>query len=108
MIRPEIPFLVLEHVGVRYYRQRRFFRQEEFWALKDISLTVHHGEVLGVIGGNGAGKTTLLQVLAGILQPDRGKMERMPAHVSLLSIQVGFVNHLTGRENAILSGMLLG
>src|SRR5690606_30432666 len=66
------------------------------------------GETLGIIGRNGAGKSTLLKVLAGILDPDKGTIQRAPGRASLLSLQVGFLPHLTGRENAILSSMLLG
>jgi lipopolysaccharide transport system ATP-binding protein len=69
---------------------------------------VHPGETVGVIGRNAAGKTTLLKVLAGIIAPDRGSVSRADINVSLLSLQVGFVPHLSGRENAILSGILLG
>ena len=85
-----------------------FFRQEKFWAINDVSFNVYHGETLGVIGRNGAGKSSLLRVLAGIVNPDIGKVVNHGVTASLLSLQVGFVNHLTGRENAILSGMMLG
>ncbi len=78
------------------------------WALDDVSMRVEKGETLGVIGRNGAGKSTLLRVLAGIIDPDRGHVARAPVRASLLSLQVGFLNHLSGKENAMLSGMLLG
>jgi lipopolysaccharide transport system ATP-binding protein len=80
----------------------------EFWALEDVSLTVNRGETLGVIGRNGAGKSTLLRLLAGIIRPDRGIVENLGYQSTLLSLQVGFVDYLSGRENVILSGMLLG
>jgi lipopolysaccharide transport system ATP-binding protein len=103
------PLISMRHVGVRYdFHYGLLHRRRPFWALKDISLDVHHGEVLGVVGRNGAGKTTLLQVMAGILRPDRGSITSNGCQPLLLSLQVGFVQHLTGRENAILSGMLLG
>jgi lipopolysaccharide transport system ATP-binding protein len=77
--------------------------------LRGVSFDVHAGETLGVVGRNGAGKTTLLRLLAGILGPDRGIIERAAGvRASLLSLQVGFLPQLTGRENATLSGMLLG
>lgn len=98
----------VENVGVAYRRKAGFFQQEKFWAIKDVSFDVYHGETLGVIGRNGAGKSSLLRVLAGIVNPDKGKVVNHGVTASLLSLQVGFVNHLTGRENAVLSGMMLG
>ncbi|HID45301.1 MAG TPA: ABC transporter ATP-binding protein [Chromatiaceae bacterium] len=100
--------LSLEGVGVAYRRGRSGRSGELYWALKDISLELKHGETLGVIGRNGVGKTTLLKVIAGIIAPDRGEIRNAGVSASLLSLQVGFVPLLTGRENAILSGMLLG
>lgn len=83
--------------------------QPKFWALKDISFDIFHGETLGVIGRNGVGKSTLLCLIAGIIDPDMGTVFRAEnCHASLLSLQVGFVPQLTGRENAVLSGILLG
>lgn len=79
-----------------------------FWALKDVSFDVYHGETLGVIGRNGVGKSTLLKIMAGIISPDRGRMMNLVGRASLLSLQVGFIAHLTGRENAMMSAMLLG
>lgn len=63
---------------------------------------------MGVIGHNGAGKSTLLKLLGGIIVPDRGRLDNNGATVSLLTLQLGFVPYLSGRENALLSGMLLG
>ncbi len=102
------PVLALDKVGVAYRRGRSLRGGELYWALKDISLELKHGETLGVIGRNGVGKTTLLKVIAGIIAPDRGEIRNAGVSASLLSLQVGFVPLLTGRENAILSGMLLG
>lgn len=98
------PVLALEHVGVAYRRRGG----ERYWALRDVSLALHRGETLGVVGRNGVGKTSLLKVIAGIIDPDRGRIHNTGVNASLLSLQVGFVPLLTGRENAILSGMLLG
>ncbi|MCB0445941.1 MAG: ABC transporter ATP-binding protein [Gelidibacter sp.] len=100
--------LSLRNVGTFYWRQAGYLRKERFWALKDISFELHHGESLGVIGRNGAGKSTLLQILAGILRPDRGKLVNYGVQLALLSLQIGFVPYLTGRQNALLSGMLIG
>lgn len=98
----------VENVGVAYRRKSGLFRHEKFWALTDVSFSVYNGETLGVIGRNGAGKSSILRVLAGIVQPDKGSVTHYNVTASLLSLQVGFVNHLTGKENAILSGMMLG
>lgn len=98
----------VKNIGVAYQRRAGFFRKEEFWALKDVSFDVFHGETLGVIGRNGVGKSTLLRLLAGIISPDEGKVINHGVNASLLSLQVGFIQHLTGRENAILGGMMLG
>ena len=84
-------------------------RQTPFWALEDVTLEIYRGETVGVIGRNGVGKSTLLRLLAGIVSPDRGTIRfEIPCHTSLLSLQVGFIPQLTGWENAVLSGMLLG
>ena len=83
-------------------------RQETFWALKDVSLEVKEGEVLGLIGRNGAGKTTLLKILSRITRPTTGHAE-IRGHVrSLLEVGTGFHGELTGRENTYFSGSLLG
>jgi len=101
--------LSLKNIGVSYRRRVGLHRQPPFWALEDVSLEIYRGETLGVIGRNGVGKSTLLRLLAGIIKPDRGTIHLdTPCHISLLSLQVGFLPQLTGRENAVLSGMLLG
>ncbi|MCM1497019.1 MAG: ABC transporter ATP-binding protein [Clostridium sp.] len=81
---------------------------EEFQAVKDVSFSVTKGEILGIIGKNGSGKSTMLKALAGIFCPDSGSIDLKGHTVSLLSIGVGFQNEVTGRENILLSGMLLG
>ncbi len=83
-------------------------REEIFWALKDVSLEVHEGEVLGLIGRNGAGKTTLLKILSRITRPTTGWAEIHGRVGSLLEVGTGFHPELTGRENTFLSGAILG
>src|SRR5262252_3052541 len=83
-------------------------QQEIFWALRDVSLEVREGEVLGLIGRNGAGKTTLLKVLSRITQPTAGWAEIHGRVGSLLEVGTGFHPELTGRENTFLSGAILG
>lgn len=79
-----------------------------FWALKDVSLDVRQGEVLGLIGRNGAGKTTLLKVLSRITRPTTGWADIFGRVGSLLEVGTGFHPELTGRENTYLSGAILG
>ena len=83
-------------------------RFEAFWALRDVSLEVHEGEILGVVGRNGAGKTTLLKVLSRITRPTTGWAEIHGRVRSLLEVGTGFHGELTGRENTYLSGTILG
>jgi len=83
-------------------------KEETFWALKDVSLKVKEGEVLGLIGRNGAGKTTLLKILSRITKPTTGWAEIHGRVGSLLEVGTGFHPELTGRENAFLSGAILG
>ncbi len=86
----------------------RRVKDETFWALKDVSLEVREGEVLGLIGRNGAGKTTLLKILSRITRPTTGWAEIHGRVGSLLEVGTGFHPELTGRENTFLSGAILG
>ena len=78
------------------------------WALKDISLSVEQGEVLGIIGANGAGKSTLLKILSKITYPTEGKAIIRGKSSALLEVGAGFHPEFTGRENIYLNGTLLG
>ena len=95
-------------VGVCYRRKSGFLRRQRTWALERICLDVRRGETLGLIGRNGAGKSTLMRVMAGIVSPDRGHLEMAEISAALNALNVGLVRSLTGRENAQLSGILLG
>ena len=83
-------------------------KADVFAAVKHVSFNVEKGEILGIIGKNGSGKSTMLKALAGIFSPDSGTIDTKDYSVSLLSIGVGFQKELSGRENILLSGMLLG
>jgi lipopolysaccharide transport system ATP-binding protein len=83
-------------------------RQDEFWAIDDVSFEVRRGECLGLIGHNGAGKTTLLRMLNGLIKPDHGSIT-IRGHVgALIALGAGFNPILTGRENIYVNGGVLG
>jgi lipopolysaccharide transport system ATP-binding protein len=83
-------------------------RNNRFEALKDISFKVRKGETLGIIGRNGAGKSTILGLIAGVLKPSSGKIIVNGRILPLLELGGGFHHELTGRENIMLNGVLLG
>ena len=77
-------------------------------ALHGITFSVPKGRIVGIVGKNGSGKSTLLRTIAGIFAPDEGSIDLHGNSISLLAIGVGFQKKLTGRENIMLSGLLLG
>jgi len=81
---------------------------QDFWALKDISFDVDHGESVGIIGRNGAGKSTLLKILSRITRPSKGQVVLYERVNSLLEIGTGFNTELSGRDNIYLNGSFLG
>jgi lipopolysaccharide transport system ATP-binding protein len=119
-----MPGIVIQGAGKRYKRQtairpytfqeavlqgfRGLRSQETFWALHDVSLTVAAGEMVGVIGRNGAGKTSLLRLVGGIAVPDEGRVQVEGRLGALIDLGAGFHPELTGRENAVLNGVISG
>lgn len=83
-------------------------KKEYFQAVKGVSFQVPEGAIVGLIGKNGSGKSTLLKTLAGIFSPDEGVIDTHGKSISLLALGVGFQNELSGKENIMLSGLLLG
>lgn len=110
--------IVTENLSVNYRSMKSFKiksnilkvwkKKEVFTALKNINLKIEKGDVIGVIGKNGSGKSTLLKTIAGIFSPDIGTVDIKDNSVALLSIGLGFNAELSGYENIILSGLLLG
>ncbi|HEY8766081.1 MAG TPA: ABC transporter ATP-binding protein [Dehalococcoidia bacterium] len=80
----------------------------QFFALKDVSFSVHHGETLGIIGRNGSGKSTALKLMAGVTAPTSGEVYVVGRVSPLIELGAGFHPDLTGRENVHLNGSILG
>jgi lipopolysaccharide transport system ATP-binding protein len=84
------------------------YSYEEFWALKDVSFHLEHGESLGVIGPNGSGKSTLLKIVAGVMRPDKGIVRKSGVLAPVLELGIGFHGDLSVKENALIYGVLMG
>lgn len=104
------PAVVTDGLGVAYRKRSPlgWRRHGGNWALRDVSLSVPAAGALGVIGGNGSGKTTLLQVMAGVIRPSAGTVRVEGTVSSLVDLSAGFHRDLTGRENLLIGGVLLG
>jgi ABC-2 type transport system ATP-binding protein len=111
--------IIAENVGVQFFfdRHLRVVTPGEarlrgqgltMWGLHDVTFSIERGVGTALIGPSGSGKTTLLRVLAGVYTPDRGRIEIRGRVASLLSIDAGLLSLLTGRENALLLGVLGG
>jgi ABC-type polysaccharide/polyol phosphate transport system ATPase subunit len=102
---PELKVRVLSMVVPRHREQI-----EEFWALRDVSLSVRPGEAVGIIGRNGSGKSTLLRLIAGLLRPTTGHLlvARGARVGTMVELGIGFHPELTGRDNARLNAAIYG
>ena len=111
--------IIAEDVGVQFFFNRHLrvvtpgearLRGQGLttWGLRDVTFSIERGVGTALIGPSGSGKTTLLRVLAGVYTPDRGRIEIRGRVASLLSIDAGLLSLLTGRENALLLGVLGG
>jgi ABC-type polysaccharide/polyol phosphate transport system ATPase subunit len=83
-------------------------KRSDLWALRHVGFEVADGETIGVLGRNGAGKSTLLRMLAGVTQPTEGSIRVAGRIAPLISVGVGFHKEMSGRENVLVNGMLLG
>ena len=81
---------------------------EQLWALRDVALTIHSGETVGIVGRNGAGKSTLLKVISQVLKPTAGVATVRGRLSPILELGTGFDRELTGFENIYLNALLLG
>lgn len=105
-----VSYRELRKISLRHFgnKQMEAPKRKVFTALQDVSFEVESGLIVGVIGRNGSGKSTLLRAIAGIFAPDSGTINTFGKSMSLLSIGIGFQSTLSGRENIVLSAMLMG
>jgi ABC-2 type transport system ATP-binding protein len=118
-----MPVIRLENVALRYrlakqrlpsfkeyaiHLVRGALTYQDLWALRDVTVSIERGEVVGIVGRNGAGKSTLLKVISGILKPTKGRALVNGRVSPLLELGTGFDIELTGRENVMLNALLLG
>ncbi|MBT3336284.1 MAG: ABC transporter ATP-binding protein [Anaerolineae bacterium] len=100
------PVTSIKEYALRWLRSKNSYA--DFWALKNISLSIQPGEAVGIIGANGAGKSTLLKIIARVLRPTDGRVRVRGVVAPILTLGAGFDPEMTGRENIYLNGAMLG
>lgn len=103
---PHERYRTLKEHAIRWLERR--VQYDDFLALREVSLSIQRGQVVGIVGRNGAGKSTLLKVISRVLQPTRGRVCLRGRVAPLLEFGAGFHPELTGRENVFLNGAILG
>lgn len=98
----------LKKTFIRILSFKKKQKNDYFWALKDIDISIKKGEVVGIIGVNGAGKSTLLKVVSGVYKPTKGSIEVNGKISPMIELGAGFDGELTARENIYLNGAILG
>ena len=113
----------LDHVGMRFNLSKekvdsvkeyvikllkRDLHFDEFWALKDINLSIQKGDRVGILGLNGAGKSTLMKIIAGVFRPTEGTVTKKGVIAPMIELGAGFDKQYTGAENIFLYGAVLG
>lgn len=93
---------------INLFKKREKKEKKDFWALKDVNIDIKKGEVIGFVGSNGAGKSTLLKIVAGVMKPTNGTVERYGNICPMIELGAGFDMDLTARENIFLNGAILG
>ena len=88
--------------------QKKYKKGRKHFVLRNLNLTIHCGQVVGIIGRNGSGKSTLLKIISGIMQPSSGKITINGDVASILELGMGFHPEMSGRENIVLKGMMYG
>jgi ABC-type polysaccharide/polyol phosphate transport system ATPase subunit len=96
----------LRELFTKFFRHKSEFHN--FEAVQNVSFDVHQGEVVGLVGRNGSGKSTLLKIIAGVYKPTCGRVEVHGSLAPLIELGAGFHPELTGRENVLMNGLLMG
>lgn len=98
----------IKYAALNLFKGRKAARYEDFYALKNINMSIQEGETVGIIGENGSGKSTLLKLIARILFPDQGQILTRGTIATLIELGAGFHSELSGRENIYVNASLLG
>ncbi len=104
------PVIKVRNISLSYRQQASLWQRKSYvyQALHDVSFDLNQGDSLAIIGRNGAGKSSLLKLLAGIIQPDQGTVERAGVSAVLMGLNAGYYPELSGRDNVLVAGVLLG